>query len=117
LGVCGGLSGRGRFGEGQAGRAPFTKMAAIVVGMVKKRDAQLASNDGLGGTAAQKAIKANDNRRRRISQENTAADAFLGGAGKGAKWADVRKRLAEKGVDMSVSGEREEASKRLLTAD
>ena len=113
------LSGRGRCGQGQAGpgRVPFTKMAAIVVGMVKKRDQALASNDGLGGPAAQRAIKDNDARRRRNSQEHTASDAVnLLGAGKGPKWADVRKRLAEKGVDMEVSGEREKAINAMLAA-
>ena len=73
--------------------------------MIRKRDAE-AQNDGLGGSAARNALAKN------------ASDAVnvLGAVKKGPKWADVRQRLEDKGVDTTVSHERDQEMRDILAA-
>ena len=79
----------------KSGHGP-SNMAAVAVAMIRKRDADtFQQNDGLGGPAARNALR-------------QASDAVhVLDDKKGPKWADVRKRLEDKGVDVTISDERE----------
>lgn len=78
-------------------------MAGVVV-MVHRRNSVI--HDGLGGKAAVAAVKQGKER-----ASSNAVDLFgEGGKPKGPKWADVRKRLEDKGVlsdALFVSDQRE----------
>jgi len=78
-------------------------MAAIAVAMIRKRDIDATQNDGLGGPAARNALR----------QASDAVHVLEAGK-KGPKWADVRKRLEDKGVDVTISDEREEEIRDIL---
>ena len=74
--------------------------------------------DGLGGPAASDAIRhGREHFLTDVREEMPdAVNAFGGSKAKGPKWADVRRRLEDKGVDMNVSDEREQEINDILSS-
>ncbi|KAJ1474379.1 hypothetical protein T484DRAFT_1911524 [Baffinella frigidus] len=88
-------------------------MAAIAVAMIRKRESEALSNDGLGGSAATNALR---HGHRASSLTRAVSDAAHVFDKKGPTWADVRKQLEDKGVDMKVSDARDDEIKRVILA-